>query len=71
MRLRVVWGLSETMPTLRPTSAFNSVVLPTLGAPTKETKPQVWEGALTNLPPWRRVENKELRVKRKEMQKQG
>lgn len=33
MRLRVVWGLLETMATFSPTSALVSVLLPTLGRP--------------------------------------
>ena len=33
MRLRVVWGLFETMATFSPTRAFVSVLLPTLGRP--------------------------------------
>ena len=39
MRLRVVCGLSETMATLPPASAFTSVDLPTLGLPATATKP--------------------------------
>ena len=39
MRLRVVWGLSETMATFWPTSRFTSVDLPTLGRPTTVTNP--------------------------------
>ena len=39
MRLRVVWGLSETIATFWPTSRLTSVDLPTLGRPTTVTKP--------------------------------
>ena len=40
MRRRVVCGWSLTMLTLRPTSAFTSVDLPTLGRPNTATKPE-------------------------------
>ena len=40
MRVRVVWGLSEVMATLVPTMRFTSVDFPTLGRPTKVTKPE-------------------------------
>ena len=33
MRLRVVWGLGETIATFSPTRAFVSVDLPTFGRP--------------------------------------
>src|SRR4051794_19776096 len=36
---RVVWGLSETIATLRPTIALTSVDLPTFGRPASATKP--------------------------------
>ncbi len=39
MRLRVVWGLSETIATFWPTSRFTRVDLPTFGRPTTVTKP--------------------------------
>src|SRR5438477_12041497 len=39
MRRRVVCGLSETIATLPPASAFTSVDLPTLGRPATATKP--------------------------------
>src|SRR5574340_230615 len=39
MAVRVVWGLSATMATLVPTSAFSSVDLPVLGRPSMETNP--------------------------------
>jgi len=38
--VRVVCGRSETIDTLRPTSWFKSVDLPTLGRPTIETNPE-------------------------------
>ena len=44
---RVVCTLRETIDTLDPTSAFNSVDLPALGAPIRATKPAVgllWSG---------------------------
>src|SRR5665213_3259653 len=40
MAVRVVWGLSATMDTFWPTSAFNKVDLPALGRPRMETKPE-------------------------------
>ena len=40
MRLRVVWGLSETIATFWPTSRLTRVDLPTLGRPTTVTKPE-------------------------------
>ena len=40
MRVRVVWGLSEVIATLVPTMRFTSVDFPTLGRPTKVTKPE-------------------------------
>src|SRR3954452_14391112 len=39
MRRRVVCGLSETIATLPPQSAFTSVDFPTLGRPATATKP--------------------------------
>ena len=39
MRLRVVWGLSETMATFWPTSRLTRVDLPTLGRPITVTNP--------------------------------
>src|SRR3954465_11334062 len=39
MARRVVWGLSETIATLRPTMPFTSVDLPTFGRPASATKP--------------------------------
>src|SRR5262245_7507412 len=39
MRRRVVCGLSETIATLPPQSAFTSVDLPTFGLPATATKP--------------------------------
>src|SRR5690348_6918209 len=39
MRCRVVWGRGVTMLSFSPTSAFNSVDLPTLGRPTRAAKP--------------------------------
>src|SRR5918995_5891184 len=41
MRRRVVCGLSETIATLPPASAFTSVDLPTLGRPATATKPDL------------------------------
>jgi hypothetical protein len=41
MRLRVVWGLGETMATFWPTSVLTSVDLPALGRPTIATKPDL------------------------------
>src|SRR5277367_602672 len=41
--VRVVWGFSETMASLPPTSAFSNVDLPALGRPAMETKPE-WNG---------------------------
>ena len=38
MRVRVVWGLSETMATFSPTTALRREDLPTLGLPTRLTK---------------------------------
>ena len=38
--VRVVCGLSDTMLTFWPTSAFSSVDLPTLGRPASVTKPE-------------------------------
>jgi len=43
MRLRVVWGLGETMATFWPTRVLTSVDLPALGRPTIATKPD-WKG---------------------------
>src|SRR5215207_70257 len=40
MARRVVCGLSETIATLRPTMAFTSVDLPTLGRPASATNPE-------------------------------
>src|SRR2546425_11236553 len=40
MRLRVVCGRGETIATLRPTSWFTSVDLPTFGRPRIATKPE-------------------------------
>ncbi len=40
MARRVVWGLSETIATLKPTMALASVDLPTLGRPASATKPE-------------------------------
>jgi hypothetical protein len=37
MDSRVVWGLGETMESLTPRRAFNSVDLPTFGQPTIAT----------------------------------
>ena len=37
--VRVVWGLSEVIATLVPTSALVSVDLPALGRPTNDAKP--------------------------------
>ena len=39
MRLRVVWGLSETIATFWPTSRLTRVDLPTFGRPTTVTNP--------------------------------
>src|SRR5919199_485856 len=39
MRLRVVCGLSDTIATFPPQSAFTSVDLPTFGRPATATKP--------------------------------
>jgi hypothetical protein len=39
IRCRVVCGLSETIATLPPQSAFTSVDLPTFGRPATVTKP--------------------------------
>ena len=39
IRLRVVWGLSETMATLVPMIRLRSVDLPALGRPMSETEP--------------------------------
>ena len=39
-RVRVVCGFGLTIASLLPTRAFNSVDLPTLGRPTRTTKPQ-------------------------------
>src|SRR5690349_25121284 len=38
-RRRVVWGLSETIATLPPASAFTSVDFPTFGRPATATNP--------------------------------
>src|SRR5690606_12566535 len=40
IRWRVVWALSETMATVRPTSRFTRVDLPTVGRPMTATKPE-------------------------------
>src|SRR5690242_971188 len=45
MRVRVVWGLSETMASLVPTMRLSRDDLPAFGRPTNETKP-----ALTSFP---------------------
>ena len=47
MRRRVVCGLSETIATLPPQSAFTSVDLPTFGRPATATKPD-FTGARTS-----------------------
>src|SRR5205085_8027288 len=39
MRLRVVWGLFETMETFWPRMRFSSVDLPAFGRPTRATTP--------------------------------
>src|SRR5215203_6386109 len=39
MRRRVVWGLSETIATFPPQSAFTSVDFPTFGRPATATMP--------------------------------
>src|SRR5262245_41062511 len=39
MRLRVVWGLSETMATFSPTRRLTSVDFPAFGRPTTATSP--------------------------------
>ncbi len=44
MRLRVVWGFSETIATFCPTSRLTRVDLPTLGRPTTVTKPAFTRG---------------------------
>ena len=41
MRLRVVWGLVETMAIFSPTRAFSKVDLPTFGRPTSAMKPDL------------------------------
>src|ERR1700722_10589126 len=41
MRLRVVWGLGETMATFWPTRVLTRVDLPALGRPTIATKPDL------------------------------
>ena len=49
---RVVWGLSETIATLRPTIALTSVDLPTFGRPASATKPdRVPSSATPRSPP--------------------
>src|SRR5215468_829447 len=40
MRVRVVCGFGVTMASFSPTSAFNRVLLPALGRPMMETKPE-------------------------------
>ena len=40
---RVVCGLSDTIATLLETSRFSRLDLPTLGRPTRQTKPERWE----------------------------
>ncbi len=52
--LRVVWGLSETIDTLRSRIRLRSVDLPTFGRPTSDTKPERNPSSLTWLPPPRR-----------------
>src|SRR5262245_29610660 len=42
MRVRVVWGRRDTMAIFSPTSRLSSVDLPTLGRPTRATKPARW-----------------------------
>jgi hypothetical protein len=39
MRLRVVCGFGVTIATFSPTSRFNKLLLPTLGRPSKATRP--------------------------------
>src|SRR5215469_2322074 len=46
MEMRVVCGLSVTMATFWPTSAFSSVDLPALGRPMMDTKPERKVGSL-------------------------
>src|ERR1039458_6033074 len=41
MEVRVVWGLSATMATFWPISAFSSVDFPALGRPRMETNPDL------------------------------
>lgn len=43
MRLRVVWGLGETMATFWPTRVLTNVDLPALGRPTMAMNPD-WKG---------------------------
>ena len=45
MRRRVVCGLSETIATFPPASAFTSVDLPTFGRPATATKPDLHPGS--------------------------
>src|SRR5205823_12556477 len=40
MRVLVVWGFSVTMAIFSPTRAFSNVLLPALGRPMMETKPE-------------------------------
>ena len=39
MRVRVVWGLSDTIATFVPTMRLSSVDLPAFGRPTRDAKP--------------------------------
>ena len=47
--VRVVCGLSATMATFCPTRAFSSVLLPALGRPMMETKPDLKPDGVVSL----------------------